>query len=41
MASVLQFRGFFEIDLAPKLINFGANRVSNFQGAKTCVITQL
>jgi hypothetical protein len=41
VANVLQFRGLLETDLASKLINFGANMVSNFQGVKTCVITQL
>jgi hypothetical protein len=40
MANVLQFGGLSEIDLTSKLISFGANGVSNFQGAKTCVITQ-
>jgi hypothetical protein len=33
--------GAFSNYLTSKLINFGANMVLNFQGAKTCVITQL
>jgi len=41
VANVLQFGGLSETNLTSKLSNFGANRVSNFQGAKTCVITQL
>jgi hypothetical protein len=39
--SVLQYGGLSKFDLASKLINFGANGVSIFQGAKSGVITQL
>jgi hypothetical protein len=39
--SLLQYGGLFETNILFKLINFGANGVLIFQGAKTSVITQL
>jgi len=41
MDSVLQYGGLLEFDLALKLINFGANEISIFKGAKSGVTTQL
>ncbi len=41
MDNVFQYGGLLEFELASKLISFGANGVSIFQGAKIGVTTQL
>jgi hypothetical protein len=41
MDNVFQYGGLLESDLVSKLISFGANGVSIFQGAKRSVTTQL